>query len=60
MGPINPDAKQEYDKESERYEFMKTSRSKICARPKSDLKQVIAELDELTKTGILAHVRCGG
>jgi chromosome segregation protein len=48
MGPINPDAKQEFDQEKERYEFMKTQVEDL-RKAESDLKQVIAELDELTK-----------
>ena len=41
MGPANPDAKQEFDTESERYSFMSAQ--------VQDLRQVIAELDELTR-----------
>ena len=48
MGPINPEAKQEYDRESERYSFMK-SQVEDLHKAEADLKQVIAELDELTK-----------
>jgi chromosome segregation protein len=48
MGPINPDAKQEYDQEKERYEFMKTQVEDLH-KAEADLKQVIAELDEVTK-----------
>jgi chromosome segregation protein len=48
MGPINPDAKQEFDQEKERYEFMKTQVEDL-RKAEADLKQVIAELDELTK-----------
>ena len=48
MGPINPDAKAEYDQEKERYEFMK-SQVEDLQKAEADLKQVIAELDELTK-----------
>lgn len=48
MGPINPDAKAEYDQEKERYEFMK-SQVEDLRNAEADLKQVIAELDELTK-----------
>ena len=48
MGPINPDAKLEYDQESERYAFMKTQVEDL-RKAEVDLKQVIAELDEITK-----------
>ncbi|HCR70323.1 MAG TPA: hypothetical protein DIW23_02670, partial [Anaerolineae bacterium] len=48
MGPINPDAKTEYDGEKERYEFMKTQVEDL-RKAEADLKQVVAELDELTK-----------
>jgi chromosome segregation protein len=48
MGPINPDAKTEFDTESERYEFMKTQVEDLN-KAQADLKHVVAELDELTK-----------
>lgn len=48
MGPINPEAKQEYDRESERYSFMRTQVEDL-RKAEEDLRQVIAELDELTK-----------
>jgi chromosome segregation protein len=48
MGPINPDAKNEYDQEKERYEFMKTQVEDLH-KAEADLKQVVAELDEITK-----------
>jgi chromosome segregation protein len=48
MGPINPDAKIEYDQESERYAFMK-SQVEDLRKAQVDLKQVVAELDEITK-----------
>ena len=48
MGAINPDAKNEFDRESERYEFMKTQVEDL-RKAEEDLKKVIAELDELTK-----------
>jgi chromosome segregation protein len=47
MGPINPDAKTEYDQESERYAFMKTQIEDL-RKAEIDLKQVVAELDEIT------------
>jgi chromosome segregation protein len=48
MGPINPDAKMEYDQESERFTFMKTQVEDL-RKAEVDLKQVVAELDEITK-----------
>ena len=48
LGPINPEAKQEFDSESERYKFMKTQVEDL-QKAEADLKHVIAELDELTK-----------
>jgi chromosome segregation protein len=48
MGPINPDAKTEYETESERYTFMK-SQIEDLNKAEVDLKQVVAELDEITK-----------
>jgi chromosome segregation protein len=48
MGPANPDAKQEYDSESERYSFM-SAQVQDLRQAETDLRQVIAELDELTR-----------
>lgn len=48
MGPINPEAKQEFDSESERYSFMRAQVDDL-RKADADLRQVIAELDELTK-----------
>ncbi|HSL30809.1 MAG TPA: chromosome segregation protein SMC [Anaerolineales bacterium] len=48
MGSINPEAKQEFDAESERYAFMKTQVEDL-QKAEEDLKHVIAELDELTR-----------
>jgi chromosome segregation protein len=48
MGAINPEAKQEFDTESERYAFMK-SQVEDLQKAEEDLKHVIAELDELTR-----------
>jgi chromosome segregation protein len=48
MGAINPEAKQEFDQESERYTFMRTQVDDL-QKAEEDLKHVIAELDELTK-----------
>jgi chromosome segregation protein len=48
MGAINPDAKKEYDSESERYSFMSTQVQDL-RQAESDLRQVISELDDLTR-----------
>ncbi len=48
MGPINQDAKLEFDQESKRYTFMKAQVEDLHKAEK-DLKQVVAELDEVTK-----------
>ncbi|HMD81241.1 MAG TPA: hypothetical protein VKE92_08030, partial [Anaerolineales bacterium] len=48
MGPINPEAKQEFDTESERYTFMRSQVDDL-QKAEEDIKQVIAELDELTR-----------
>jgi chromosome segregation protein len=48
MGPINPEAKLEFDKESERYSFMRTQVDDLH-KAEEDLKHVVAELDELTQ-----------
>jgi chromosome segregation protein len=48
MGPINPEAKQEFDAESRRYSFMRAQVDDL-RKADADLRQVIAELDELTK-----------
>ena len=48
MGPINPEAKQEFDAESERYSFMHTQVDDL-RKAEEDLKKVIAELDDLTR-----------
>lgn len=48
LGPINPEAKQEFDTESERYAFMKTQVEDL-RKAEEDLHKVIAELDELTR-----------
>ena len=48
MGPINPEAKQEFDKESERYSFMRTQVDDLH-KAEEDLKQVVAELDNLVR-----------
>ena len=48
MGAINPEAKQEFDAESQRYAFMRTQVDDL-QKAEADLRHVIAELDELTK-----------
>jgi chromosome segregation protein len=47
MGPINPEAKTEFEQEKERYEFMKTQVEDL-RKAEADLKQVVTELDEIT------------
>jgi chromosome segregation protein len=48
MGPINPEAKKEFDSESERYSFMSTQVQDL-RQAETDLRQVISELDVLTR-----------
>ena len=48
MGAINPEAKQEFETESERYRFMR-SQIEDLQKAEEDLKHVIAELDDLTR-----------
>ena len=48
MGAINPEAKQEFETESERYAFMK-GQVEDLQKAEQDLKHVIAELDDLTR-----------
>jgi chromosome segregation protein len=48
IGPINPEAQKEYEAESQRYEFMKAQVEDL-RKAETDLRQVITELDELTK-----------
>ena len=48
MGPINPEAKQEFDTESERYSFLRAQVDDLH-KAEEDLKHVVAELDELTR-----------
>lgn len=48
LGLINPEAAREYDAEAERYSFMSTQVQDLH-QAESDLHQVIAELDELTR-----------
>ena len=48
MGPVNPEAQDEYEKESTRYEFMQKQISDLN-KAESDLREIIHELDELTE-----------
>ncbi len=48
LGPVNPEAKAEYDTESQRYEFM-TNQIQDLRAAEGDLHHVIDELDELTR-----------
>ncbi len=49
MGAVNPEAQSEYESVLERYEFLTTQVSDLH-RADEDLRQVIAELDELMRT----------
>ncbi|MFH2103265.1 MAG: chromosome segregation protein SMC [Chloroflexota bacterium] len=48
MGPVNPEAQSEYEAVKERCEFLQ-SQLKDLRKAESDLHQVIAELDEITR-----------
>ncbi|MCX6079963.1 MAG: chromosome segregation protein SMC [Chloroflexi bacterium] len=48
MGAVNMEAQQEYESVKERFEFM-TTQVQDLKQAESDLREVIAELDELTK-----------
>ena len=48
MGPVNPEAQEEFTKESERYNFMQQQIADL-RKAESDLREVIRELDELTE-----------
>jgi chromosome segregation protein len=48
LGPVNPEAKAEYESESQRYEFM-TGQIQDLRAAETDLRHVIDELDELTR-----------
>jgi len=52
MGAINPEAKEEFERESERHKFLKAQVEDLH-KAQADLKQVIEELDELTKRDFL-------
>jgi chromosome segregation protein len=48
LGLINPEAAREFDSESERYSFM-TAQVQDLRQAEADLRQVISELDDLTR-----------
>ncbi|MCX7609581.1 MAG: chromosome segregation protein SMC [Anaerolineales bacterium] len=48
LGPVNPEAEQEYRAVRERYTFL-TEQLADLHRAEADLKQVIAELDDITR-----------
>jgi chromosome segregation protein len=48
MGPVNPEAQQEFEKESKRHAFMEQQIADLN-KAKADLHEVIRELDELTE-----------
>lgn len=48
MGPVNPEAQEEFEKESKRHDFMEQQISDLH-KAESDLREVIRELDELTE-----------
>ncbi len=48
MGLINPEAKKEFDAESERYSFM-SAQVQDLRQAEADLRQMITELDEMTR-----------
>ena len=48
LGPVNPEARNEFETESERYSFLKTQVDDLN-KAEADLKQVISELDDLTR-----------
>jgi chromosome segregation protein len=48
LGPVNPEARAEYESESKRYEFMAGQVQDLRAA-EADLRRVIEELDELTR-----------
>jgi len=48
LGPINPEAQNEFDSVSERYKFLNTQLEDL-RKAESDLRRVIAEMDDLTR-----------
>lgn len=52
MGPINPEAQQEFESVSERHKFLETQLEDL-RKAEIDLRQVIKELDDLTRQEFL-------
>ena len=52
MGPINPEAQQEYESVSERHKFLDSQMDDL-KKAEIDLRQVISELDEITRQEFL-------
>ncbi len=52
MGPVNPEAQEEFEKESKRHAFMQQQIADLN-KAKADLHEVIRELDELTEQAFL-------
>ena len=52
MGPINPEAQQEYESVSERHKFL-DSQLEDLKKAEIDIRQVITELDEITRQEFL-------
>ena len=48
IGPVNPEAQKEFESESQRFEFLKTQVDDL-RKAEADLRQVISELDDLTR-----------
>ncbi|MCF6278040.1 MAG: AAA family ATPase [Anaerolineales bacterium] len=48
MGPVNPEAQKEYEKENQRREVLEAQITDL-RKAESDLREVVAELDELTE-----------
>jgi len=48
MGPVNPEAQEEFEKESQRYDFMEAQIADLH-KAEADLREVIRELDDLTE-----------
>ena len=52
MGPVNPEAQKEFEKESKRHTFMEQQIADLN-KAKTDLHEVIRELDDLTERSFL-------
>jgi len=52
MGPVNPEAQQEYESVSERHKFL-NSQLEDLKKAEIDIRQVISELDEITRQEFL-------